>query len=107
MKGLADLRKEYIQRSLNEQQVDPNPLTQFQIWLDQAIAAQVPEPNAMTLATATLEGSPSARIVLLKQVDPQGFVFFTNYASRKGQELAANPQAALIFGGGAGATSAS
>lgn len=97
MKGLADLRKEYIQRSLNEQQVDPNPLTQFQIWLDQAIAAQVPEPNAMTLATATLEGSPSARIVLLKQVDPQGFVFFTNYASRKGQELAANPQAALIF----------
>ena len=95
--SIADLRKDYALQALDEADVHPDPLQQFQIWFDQAIAAQVPEPNAMTLATATREGIPSARIVLLKGADPQGFVFYTNYESRKGQELADNPQAVLVF----------
>lgn len=95
--SVADLRKDYRLQELREEDVAPNPFQQFQSWFDQAIAAQVPEPNAMTLATATPEGLPSARVVLLKGFDRRGFVFYTNYDSAKGRELAANPQAALVF----------
>ncbi|PIG94180.1 pyridoxamine 5'-phosphate oxidase [Gloeocapsopsis sp. IPPAS B-1203] len=95
--SVADLRKDYTLQGLQEKNADPNPFRQFQLWFDQALAAQIPEPNAMTLATATSDGKPSARMVLLKNFDERGFVFFTNYSSHKGQELAANPQAALVF----------
>ncbi|MDX2100328.1 MAG: pyridoxamine 5'-phosphate oxidase [Leptolyngbyaceae cyanobacterium bins.59] len=94
---VADLRKDYTLQGLSESEVHPDPIRQFQEWFDQALAAQLPEPNAMTLATATREGIPSARIVLLKGFDERGFTFFTNYESRKGQELADNPQAVLVF----------
>ena len=94
---LSDLRKHYALESLSETDVLPDPLAQFDRWFREAMDAQLPEPNAMTLATASAEGQPSARIVLLKGVDHQGFVFFTNYESRKGRELADNPQAALLF----------
>ncbi len=94
---IADLRKEYIQRGLSEADLDPDPIVQFRCWFDEAYAAGLPEPNAMTLATATNDGRPSARVVLLKGYDQRGFVFFTNYESRKGQELAENPWAALVF----------
>ncbi len=95
--SLADLRKEYTQGGLLESQADADPIVQFQRWFDQALQAQVPEPNAMTLATVGRDLRPSARIVLLKGCDSRGFTFFTNYASRKGQELAENPYAALVF----------
>jgi pyridoxamine 5'-phosphate oxidase len=95
--SVADLRKDYTLQGLQEKDADSDPFIQFQRWFDQALAAQIPEPNAMTLATATLEGKPSARMVLLKNFDERGFVFFTNYSSHKGQELTANPQAALVF----------
>jgi pyridoxamine 5'-phosphate oxidase len=95
--SLADLRKEYILNGLNEGDVDANPMRQFRVWFDQALAAGLAEPNAMTVATATPDGRPSARMLLIKGVDERGFVFFTNYESRKGQELAGNPQAALVF----------
>lgn len=95
--SLADLRQNYTLEQLNEADVDPDPIKQFQRWLDQAIAAELPEPNAMTLATASRAGIPSARIVLLKGLDGRGFAFYTNYESRKGQELADNPHAALVF----------
>ena len=95
--SVADLRKDYTLQGLQEKNADLNPFRQFQLWFDQALAAQIPEPNAMTLATATSDGKPSARMVLLKNFDERGFVFFTNYSSHKGQELAANPQAALVF----------
>jgi pyridoxamine 5'-phosphate oxidase len=95
--SLADLRKEYILNGLNEGDVDANPMQQFRVWFDQALAAGLAEPNAMTVATATPDGRPSARMLLIKGVDERGFVFFTNYESRKGQELAGNPQAALVF----------
>jgi pyridoxamine 5'-phosphate oxidase len=94
---LADLRKEYTLHGLSESDLDPDPLRQFQHWFDQALNAGLIEPNAMTLATATPDGKPSARMVLLKGVDAGGFVFFTNYESRKGMELTANPWAALVF----------
>jgi pyridoxamine 5'-phosphate oxidase len=96
-KSIADLRKDYSFQDLNEREIDPNPFIQFKFWFDQAVAAQLPEPNAMTLATCTADGQPSARMVLLKDFDDRGFVLFTNYNSRKGQELTANPQAALVF----------
>jgi len=96
-RSIADLRQNYTLQALNGADVDPDPIRQFQRWLDQAIAAELPEPNAMTLATATRDGIPSARIVLLKGLDARGFAFYTNYESRKGQELADNPQAALVF----------
>jgi len=83
--------------SLNERTADRDPIRQFQAWLRTAQSAGLPEPTAMTLATASYEGKPSARMVLLKGVDKRGFVFFTNYDSRKGQEIAANPRAALVF----------
>ena len=97
MSDLADLRTEYMQRGLDEGQMDADPIRQFQAWFDAAVAAGHPEPNAMTVATATLGGAPSARMTLLKGLDERGFVFYTNYESRKGAELAANPRAALIF----------
>jgi pyridoxamine 5'-phosphate oxidase len=95
--SLADLRRDYTLHGLHEADVDANPFQQFQVWFDQAVAAALPEPNAMTLATATPDGIPSARVVLLKGFDERGFVFYTNYQSRKGQELAQNPKAALVF----------
>ena len=96
-KIVADLRKDYTLEGLSELEVDLNPFIQFKKWFDQALAAQLPEPNAMTIATATPDGKPSARMVLLKDFDERGFVFFTNYNSHKGQELAENPQGALVF----------
>ncbi|MEH2245173.1 pyridoxamine 5'-phosphate oxidase [Nostoc sp.] len=96
-KTVADLRKDYTLEGLSELEVDLNPFIQFKKWFDQALAAQLPEPNAMTIATATPDGKPSARMVLLKDFDERGFVLFTNYNSHKGQELAENPQAALVF----------
>lgn len=94
---LAALRRDYALSSLTEADVDPDPVRQFERWFADAVAAQVPEPNAMTLATATRDGVPSARIVLLKGVDARGFVFYTDYRSRKGAELTENPLAALTF----------
>ena len=95
--SIADLRRDYTLRGLSENEVDPDPLAQFRTWFDQAVAAQVPEPNAMTLATVGGDGQPSARVVLLKGFDERGFVFYTNYESRKGRELLAHPRAALLF----------
>jgi pyridoxamine 5'-phosphate oxidase len=95
--SIADLRQDYARATLSETEVDPDPVRQFTVWLEQAIAAQVIEPTAMTLATATPDGAPSARMVLLKGVDERGFAFYTDYRSRKGSELAANPRAALVF----------
>ena len=94
---LATLRKDYALKTLDEKDVDRDPLKQFGVWMVEAIHAQVPEPTAMTLATADRAGRPSARIVLLKGVDRRGFVFYTNYESRKGEDLAANPAAAMTF----------
>lgn len=94
---LSALRREYRRAELDIEHLDPNPLAQFQRWLNEAIAADVPEPNAMTLATVGADLRPSTRVVLIKEVDTRGIVWFTNYASRKGQELAGNPQAALQF----------
>jgi len=82
---------------LDEQTINPDPIKQFQIWFNDAITAKLPLPEAMTLATATPDGKPSARMVLLKQVDHDGFVFFTNYRSAKAEQLDANPYAALVF----------
>ena len=90
-------RKEYEQGALDEATVDRDPIAQFGAWYDAAVAAGVPEPEAMTLSTATPDGRPSARVVLLRGFDARGFCFFTNYTSRKGRELAANPRAALTF----------
>jgi pyridoxamine 5'-phosphate oxidase len=97
MTSLADLRKNYSLGSLDAADVDADPIRQFQAWFAQALDAQLPEPNAMTVATVDAEGRPAARILLIKGVDERGFVFFTNYDSRKGHELAANPNAALLF----------
>ncbi|MEZ2352746.1 pyridoxamine 5'-phosphate oxidase [Caballeronia sp. RCC_10] len=97
MTTLADLRKNYSRGALDAADVDPNPVRQFQTWFAQALDAKLPEPNAMTLATVDARGRPSARIVLIKGVDERGFVFFTNYDSRKGRELAENPAASLLF----------
>jgi pyridoxamine 5'-phosphate oxidase len=93
----ADLRKEYMRRGLSESELDSDPIHQFQRWFDEATGAGLIEPNAMTLATATRDGHPSARMVLLKGFDARGFVFYSNYGSRKGEELEQNPQAALVF----------
>lgn len=94
---IAQLRNDYALKTLDERDVDRDPLKQFGLWMVEAIHARVPEPTAMTLATADAKGRPSARIVLLKGVDPRGFVFFTNYQSRKGRDLAENPNAAMTF----------
>ena len=95
--GFADLRKEYMQRGLDESDVDADPFRQFAVWFDEARAASPIEPNAMALATVGAEGRPSLRMVLLKGADERGFVFYTNYQSRKGRELADTPWAALTF----------
>jgi pyridoxamine 5'-phosphate oxidase len=95
---LADLRKTYAQRTLSEADVLPNAIPQFRVWLDEALQAQLDEPTAMTVSTVSAEGQPSARVVLLKGLpDDAGFLFYTNYESRKGQELAVRPLAALTF----------
>ena len=97
MDPIAQLRKNYTFGQLSETEVPPNPLNLFQLWFDQAVKAECPEPNSMTLATADTAGNPSARIVLLKGADEAGFTFFTNYESQKGKDLAARPHAALLF----------
>jgi pyridoxamine 5'-phosphate oxidase len=94
---LADLRKDYTLAGLNEKDLARDPYRQFDKWFQEAEAAKLPEPNAMTLCTSTREGRPSGRIVLLKGIDGRGFVFFSNYESRKGRELHENPNAALVF----------
>jgi pyridoxamine 5'-phosphate oxidase len=93
----ADLRREYAMASLDVTDVDRDPLVQFQRWFGEAQRAEIREPNAMTLATATPGGQPSARIVLLKSVDARGYGFFTDYRSRKAADLETNPQATLLF----------
>lgn len=97
MASLADLRKDYTLHGLNEKEVAANPFDQFAKWFDDAVNAKVTEPNAMTLATATVHGVPSARIVLLKSFDERGFTFFTSYEGRKAGELAENCRAAVVF----------
>lgn len=94
---VAGIRRDYTQQVLDESTVEPHPIDQFKHWFEEALAADILDPNAMTLATASEEGQPSARIVLLKGVDEQGFRFYTNYRSRKGKELEENPQVALCF----------
>jgi pyridoxamine 5'-phosphate oxidase len=97
MNSIAQLRKNYTLDQLTEAEVPHNPLPLFQLWFEQAVKADCPEPNSMTLATADQAGNPSARIVLLKGADENGFTFFTNYESQKGKDLAVRPQAALLF----------
>ncbi len=94
---IADLRKSYERAELDEGAAAERPLLQFEAWLQQAMAAQVPEPTAMTLATVGADGRPSTRVVLVKGVDERGLVWYSNFNSRKGQQLAANPAAALQF----------
>ena len=94
---VADLRKSYERAELNESASHADPLKQFEQWLGEAIDAQVPEPNAMTLATVASDLRPSTRVVLIKAWDERGIVWFTNYDSRKGREIAGNPFAALQF----------
>lgn len=95
--SIADLRRDYTQATLSEHEVDPNPIQQFTSWFEQTLAAEVPEPNAMGLATVGASGRPSSRIVLLKDFDERGFTWYTNYDSRKGHDLATHPYAALTF----------
>ncbi|WP_316810198.1 pyridoxamine 5'-phosphate oxidase [Pedobacter heparinus] len=95
--NLHDLRQEYRAAQLTEQDVESDPILQFGKWFNAAVAAQLYEPNVMTLATCDRFGKPSARIVLLKGFDENGFVFYTNYESKKGRDLVENPQAALVF----------
>ena len=97
--ALADMRKDYSMAGLLEKDLAKNPFRQFEQWFQEAEAAKIPEPNAMTLATAGRDGRPAARTVLLKACDGRGFVFYTNYESRKGRELDANPRATLLFPG--------
>ena len=94
---IADLRQDYRLATLNEREVAAHPLPQFEQWWQEVIKSEIDEPNAMTLATASADGKPSARIVLLKSFNEEGFLFFTNYDSRKGKELAENPQVSLLF----------
>ena len=95
--SIADLRRDYTLARLDEASVSSDPLIEFGRWFEEALKAEARDPNAMTLATANAEGVPSARIVLLKGFDQRGFVFFTDYRSRKGAELTENPRAALVF----------
>lgn len=95
--SIADLRKEYMRASLDEQDTHESPIVQFERWFHEALQADVPEPNAMSVATVGPNGRPSCRILLLKDMSQAGFTWFTNYESRKGQELEANPCAALLF----------
>ena len=94
---IADLRREYAREELTRRSVQDDPFQQFSAWFDEAMASDLPDPSAMTLATATSDGHPSARVVLLKGLTVDGLVFYTNYASAKGRDLAANPRASLLF----------
>ncbi|MGB7069324.1 MAG: pyridoxamine 5'-phosphate oxidase [Pyrinomonadaceae bacterium] len=94
---LAQLRREYTRHELTESSVSPDPFAQFTLWFNEALSAEIPEPNAMTVATVGRDGRPEARIVLLKGFSNQGFVFFTNYESRKGRSLVAEPRCTLHF----------
>lgn len=96
-KSIASIRKVYQLQSLLEEEVDNNPIRQFEAWWQQAIESKLEEPNAMVLSTATLSGVPSSRVVLLKGVYEEGFVFFTNYNSRKGKEIFTNPFVSVLF----------
>jgi pyridoxamine 5'-phosphate oxidase len=95
--AVASLRKDYGQATLNEHEVAPDPIVQFNSWFEQALKAQVNEPNAMSVATVDARGRPTSRIVLIKQYDARGFTWYTNYDSQKGQQLQQNPHAALLF----------
>jgi len=95
--NIAELRQEYMRAGLDEAHADPDPLRQFERWFEDALRAKLPLPNAMTLATAGAAGAPTARIVLLKGIDGGGFVFYTNYRSRKGREIEAKSSACLLF----------
>src|SRR5580765_15939 len=97
MDSIAEIRKDYKLRSLSKKDVSANPIQQFEKWWNEAQKSEIVESNAMTLATASNDGIPSARIVLLKGLDKRGFVFFTNYDSFKGQQLSENPRACLVF----------
>lgn len=97
MSSIADLRRDYASRALTEDQANLDPIRQFSAWFDEAVSAELLDVNAMTLATVSPSGDPAARIVLLKGFDDGGFVFFTNYESAKGRELAATPRASLLF----------
>ena len=97
MTNFADLRKSYERAELDESHSHEDPLSQFSLWMEQALASDVPEPNAMTLATVGADGRPSTRVVLIKGFDARGIVWYTNYESRKGRELAVHPFAALQF----------
>ncbi|WP_295768382.1 pyridoxamine 5'-phosphate oxidase [uncultured Mucilaginibacter sp.] len=94
---IQNLRQDYKASSLHEADTHANPVKQFEAWFNEAVKAEIHEPNAMTLATSTHDGRPSARVVLLKGFDEKGFIFYTNYLSRKGKEIAKNPHAALVF----------
>jgi len=95
--NIADLRQEYLRAALDENTAARDPIAQFKRWFEEALAAELPMANAMALATVSSAGRPAARIVLLKHLDDRGFVFFTNYESRKGRELSANHAAGLLF----------
>nr|WP_068889327.1 pyridoxamine 5'-phosphate oxidase [Pedobacter panaciterrae] len=95
--NIQNLRQDYRSASLSENDVDSNPILQFKKWFQDAVSSQLYEPNVMTLATSDRFGKPTARIVLLKGIDEDGFVFYTNYESKKGQDIVENPQAALVF----------
>jgi len=97
MSSIADIRKDYKLKDLTEEQAQKHPIDQFSQWWQEALASELDEVNAMTLATASTDGIPDARIVLLKEYDKQGFVFFTNYGSTKGRQLEENPHATLVF----------
>ncbi|HKX28526.1 MAG TPA: pyridoxamine 5'-phosphate oxidase [Blastocatellia bacterium] len=94
---LAQMRREYLSQPLHDRSVNPDPITQFKSWFEETLQIEQPDPEAMTLSTVSAEGEISARIVLLKGVDERGFIFFTNYESRKSRDLIANPRAALTF----------
>lgn len=94
---LEHIRREYLRDGLDRDKLDDNPLRQFEVWMDQAIKSDIPDPTAMTLATVDASGQPSQRIVLLKHLDDQGFVFFTNYGSVKAKDIAQNPKVSLHF----------
>ena len=96
-RNIADIRRDYSHKSLSEKEVDSSPIRQFDSWWNEAVSSKIDEVNAMTLATASIDALPSARIVLLKEFNDQGFVFFTNYESFKAQQMAENPKACLVF----------
>ncbi|MHC1704368.1 MAG: pyridoxamine 5'-phosphate oxidase [Tenuifilaceae bacterium] len=97
IKDISSIRKEYSLKKLDESEVNYNPFIQFGLWFDEILNSAIPEPNAMILSTATLDGKPSSRVVLLKQFNKNGFSFFTNYNSRKGTQIEQNPYGALVF----------